>query len=258
MLTSTLSPADPAAQPGAAVSVPAQEPADGTIGAAGTLGIGGFADDAVDLASAPGGFADDAGDRSGAVAGLRRRVGAADRAASRLVGMQLPHPPRITRVIGVVSRSGDHGYLWYALAALPLLLRRPRGVARFFYVAGGVFAGEMLNYAVKVAVRRPRPSQAAEDGGNYIKVPATHSFPSAHATMGVVGWATLSTLYPRLRAPLAWLVAFFAFSRAYLRVHYPFDVLAGLGMGALIAAAYTRLVRAPLTRTSGRADGGSS
>jgi membrane-associated phospholipid phosphatase len=187
-----------------------------------------------------------------------RRLSACDRAASRLVGVSLPHPPRLTRVLGVISRTGDHGYIWYVMAAVPFVARRPRGAARFAYVAGGEHGGELANYAVKVAVRRQRPSQAVEDGGSYIKLPSTHSFPSAHATMGVVGLATMGRLYPRLKAPLTALVALLAFTRAYLRVHYPADVAAGLGMGVLVAAVYTRLVRAPRLQTDVRAHGGRS
>jgi undecaprenyl-diphosphatase len=176
---------------------------------------------------------------------VRSRLATWDRAASRLVGVSLPHPPRLTRTLAAISRSGDHGYIWYAMAAAPLIARRPRGASRFAYVAGGVLSGEIANYAVKVAVGRQRPSQAPEDGGNFIKLPATQSFPSAHATMGMVGLATMRRLYPRLRAPLTGLVALLAFTRVYLRVHYPADIVAGLGMGALVAALYTRLVRMP-------------
>jgi membrane-associated phospholipid phosphatase len=61
----------------------------------------------------------------------------------------------------------------------------------------------------------------------------------------MVGLATMGRLYPRLKAPLTGLVALLAFTRAYLHVHYPADVVVGLGMGALVARVYTRLVRPP-------------
>jgi membrane-associated phospholipid phosphatase len=184
-----------------------------------------------------------------------RRLSEYDRAASRLVGVRLPHPPRLTRVLGRISHAGDHGYIWYAMAAVPLIARRPRGGARFAYVAGGVLAAELANLVVKLAVRRERPSQAPEDGGCYITLPSTHSFPSAHATMGMVGLATMGRLYPRLKAPLTGLVALLAFTRAYLRVHYPADVVVGLGMGALVARIYTRLVRTPWPPPDAHANG---
>jgi len=177
---------------------------------------------------------------------LLERLAACDRAASNLVGVALPHPPRLTRALGIISRCGDHGLVWYAMAAVPLLARRPGSRARFRYIAGGILSAELVNFAVKLCVRRDRPSQAPEDGGNYIKGPPTHSFPSAHATMSVVGVATMGRLYPRLKPAFAGLAALLAFTRAYLRVHYPGDVLAGLGFGTLVAAVYTRVARPPL------------
>lgn len=174
-----------------------------------------------------------------------------DRAISRLLAYRLPHPPRLTRLVGIVSRAGDHGYIWYALASAPILGGRRQGGRYFAYVAGGQAAAEIVTYLIKTRCRRCRPPYDEGDPAGYIRRPQSHSFPSAHASMGVLGVTTLSRLYPRLRTPLAVLLAFLVFSRVYLRVHYAADVAAGLLLGGVLADVYARMVRAPVDRDDG-------
>jgi len=176
---------------------------------------------------------------------LFRRLVDCDRTVSRSVAYDLPHPPRATRALGAFSRCGDHGYVWYGLAAVMALAGDSRRAGRFWYVAGGQAAAELLTHLVKIRIRRGRPPHDDRRPDGYIRQPTSHSFPSAHASMGVVGVVTLTRLYPRLGAPLAALLAVLAFTRVFLRVHYAADVAAGLGFGAVIAALYSWFVPAP-------------
>lgn len=182
------------------------------------------------------------------------RLDAMDRALTRCIAYDLPHPPCIVRPYGALSASGNHGVLWFALAALPMLLRRPRGAATFCYVSGAVLAAEVCNYGVKLLVRRPRP-EPEDDAEGLLAMPATTSFPSSHAAMAVAAWATVRRVSPRLGSPCGILGAALCASRPYLRVHYAGDVAAGLIVGAAVSTVYTRLVRAPgRRRARGRAE----
>jgi len=174
-----------------------------------------------------------------------RRLVACDRAVSRTVAYDLPHPPRATRALGTFSRCGDHGYVWYGLAAAMALTGDSRRTGRFWYVAAGQATAEVLTHLVKIRIRRGRPPHDDRRPDGYIRQPTSHSFPSAHASMGVVGVVTLSRLYPRLGPPLAALLAVLAFTRVFLRVHYAADVVAGLGFGAAIATLYSWFVPVP-------------
>jgi undecaprenyl-diphosphatase len=90
------------------------------------------------------------------------------------------------------------------------------------------------NYAVKVAVHRPRP----ELPGLPPLTPTVSrlSFPSAHATTSFAAARAYRGLAPDWALYSA--AAVFALSRSYLGVHYPSDVLAGTALGTAIARAW--------------------
>ena len=78
--------------------------------------------------------------------------------------------------------------------------------------------------------------------------PSTYSFPSGHATVSFACATVLALAVPRLRLPLFALATLISFSRVYVGVHYPFDVLAGAALGVAIAIAL-RMLAAILRRS---------
>jgi undecaprenyl-diphosphatase len=72
------------------------------------------------------------------------------------------------------------------------------------------------------------------------------SFPSDHAVMAGAVAAGLTIAHRRLGA-VAWVAAvLMAFTRVYIAAHYPWDVVAGLVLGALIALVGWLVLRRPL------------
>ena len=70
----------------------------------------------------------------------------------------------------------------------------------------------------------------------------TDSFPSSHATTAFAGAVVLSFLLPRFWPLFIAAATLVAFSRLYVGVHYPTDVIAGAAIGAGFAAAVITLV----------------
>jgi undecaprenyl-diphosphatase len=121
-----------------------------------------------------------------------------------------------------------------AVAALFLVLTQHKYSAALLLAS--TLGGILLNGVLKLGFNRPRPS---------IFVPAVHtvssSFPSGHAMSAAIVYSTVAYLAARLhkRYWARWLVmtaalllvALISFSRMYLGVHYPSDVVAGVAIG---------------------------
>ena len=86
-------------------------------------------------------------------------------------------------------------------------------------------------FIIKFIVSRPRPSidmgAIIVGGGVY-----GYSFPSTHATIAFALAFVFSNVEPKLRRWFYLLAVAIGFSRIYLGVHYPFDVLAGALIGS--------------------------
>jgi undecaprenyl-diphosphatase len=142
----------------------------------------------------------------------------------------------LTEVMVNASRFGSTPALVvYALVAAVWLLRRERRRDSLLVVAvsaGGLALGPVL----KVVVARPRPALH-----EHVVFVDSWSYPSGHSlnTMVVLGLLTVLAMRERpgwlWRTPLAVLGAFLVFtvgfSRVYLGVHWPSDVLAGWLIG---------------------------
>lgn len=135
-----------------------------------------------------------------------------------------------------LSRIGTAGAVWVGLALLLAAARRRPAVLLTLPV---VWASDGVAYAIKLAVGRARPHLDP-----LLAVPHDPSFPSGHATTSFAGAAMLSAFAPRASPLLYLLAAAIGFSRIYVGVHWPLDVLAGAALGTLLAlAALTSLRR---------------
>lgn len=97
--------------------------------------------------------------------------------------------------------------------------------------------------ALKRAVARARPCDAAGHPLALVELPDPHSFPSGHAAAATAVAVTIALSHPMVAPIVLPLAATVAYSRVALRAHHVSDVLAGVILGAGGAIGTTHLLR---------------
>jgi len=139
-----------------------------------------------------------------------------------------------------LSYAGSFGFIWLAIAVAisGFSWSRPWLWTR---VAVAILISESISGLLKEWIGRDRPAVADPSPPTLVDLPVTYSFPSGHATVSFACATTLALAVPRLAWPLFALATLISFSRVYVGVHYPFDVVAGAALGVAIAIALRRL-----------------
>ncbi|MDY3727614.1 MAG: phosphatase PAP2 family protein [Wujia sp.] len=121
------------------------------------------------------------------------------------------------------------------LAAGLLLFRQTR--ARGLYISAGLLLDlVVVNGLLKNLIARARPYDVMTDWLPLIAKPHDYSFPSGHTAASFVAAFLCRKLLPkRYSLPIMVLAVLIAFSRLYLGVHYPSDVLGGALLGYVLA-----------------------
>ncbi len=155
---------------------------------------------------------------------------------SLLYALQEIHTPVLDAVMVFLSTIGNGGTIW-VIAAVLLCCRkksRPCGIAMLAAMFAGLLIGNGL---LKHMVARPRPCWICPQVPMLIPVPHDYSFPSGHTLASFEAAMVLFLYRRRLGVPALLLAGAIGFSRMYLFVHYPTDVLAGMALGILLAVA---------------------
>ena len=133
----------------------------------------------------------------------------------------------LTPFMKIVTFLGNGGWFWILCAVVLLAIPKTRktGYAAVFSL---IFGAIVTNLLLKNIVARPRPFAEIEALIPLIAKPTDFSFPSGHTTASfAVALVMLRMLPKKIGIPAVVLAALVAFSRLYLGVHYPTDVLAG-------------------------------
>jgi undecaprenyl-diphosphatase len=149
-----------------------------------------------------------------------------------------------------LTQSARLGLLWIGIGIVVALVRR-RPALLLPLVAADLLA-DLLADVIKALTDRPRPPVRYPEPRPLIGVPHDSSLPSGHAATSFACATVLTAYEPRL-APLWFVLASaVAFSRVYVGVHYPLDVIAGAALGAAVGLGVLAAARALRTRAAAR------
>lgn len=132
------------------------------------------------------------------------------------------------------SFLGDFGWFWILICAILIIYKPTRPIGIIAAVSLLVSAC-ICNVILKPVVNRTRPYVAIEGLELITKIPYDSSFPSGHSNASfavacAVTWC-LSKNKKWIGVILIVVAALIAFSRLYVGVHYPTDVIAGVVLG---------------------------
>ena len=141
-----------------------------------------------------------------------------------------------------ITKLGNSGLIWIILGLALLCFRKTRkcGIAISLALLAEL---AICNGILKNLVARPRPYTLYPDITLYVPQLDSYSFPSGHAASSFAAAVALFQFYKKPGIVAITLATLIAFSRVYLFMHWPTDVLVGVFFGTLLAFCSVKLLQ---------------
>lgn len=133
-----------------------------------------------------------------------------------------------------ITKLGDGGCIWIILDVFLLLSKQTRREG-ILLTTSLIIEAMLCNLVLKPLIARTRPCDINPTISLLIPRPTDYSFPSGHTAASFVAVMILYLCRSILWKPALLLACLIAFSRMYLYVHYPSDVIAGMLIGITVA-----------------------
>ena len=137
-------------------------------------------------------------------------------------------------IMQFITFLGDGGWFWILICII-LLIYKPTRPVGIVAAVSLLAAAVICNGVIKPLVNRTRPFVAIKELELLTTIPHDSSFPSGHSNASFAVACSITWCLSRKRkwigAILIVIAAAIAFSRLYLGVHYPTDVIAGVLLG---------------------------
>lgn len=140
------------------------------------------------------------------------------------------HSPIMDKFMILITSIGNVGLIWILISLILMITPKYRkvGVMTICALILTTIIGEGI---LKHLIRRDRPFTSLPDIKLLITAPTSYSFPSGHTGSAFAAAGVLGSMIKKSRPYVITLAILIAFSRLYLFVHYPEDVLGGIILG---------------------------
>ncbi|HEY0493336.1 MAG TPA: phosphatase PAP2 family protein, partial [Candidatus Dormibacteraeota bacterium] len=175
--------------------------------------------------------------------GALRRIDAFDRRLFRLLTKR--EQALMDRGLKSVTTTANRSVLWLSIAGILAIVGGDRGRrAALRGVLAISLTSTLVNLPLKYLARRGRPERRRGDRPPIVPIPGSFSFPSGHSASAFAFTTAVAREDPRWLVLILPLASAVAYSRVHLRVHYPFDVLAGATIGTVMGLSADALIKA--------------
>lgn len=172
-----------------------------------------------------------------------------------LDALQNIHTPWLDKIMVAITSLGNAGILWIVLAAVLLIIPRTRKVGICMAIAL-ILDLLMTNCLLKNLVARTRPYDVANFTDLIVKKPTDYSFPSGHTAASFAAVTALFMSRKKMLGAISCVIAILiAFSRMYLYVHFPTDIIGGIVVGVIAGVAAGLILKAIDKKLAARAAG---
>ena len=144
------------------------------------------------------------------------------------------HTPVLDGFMKFVSFLGNKGWFWILLTLLFIAMPKYRRTG-FKMAVSLVLMTVIGNMIIKPLVGRVRPYEVNTAVELIVAKLSSYSFPSGHTFGSFAAAVVLFINHKKIGIPALVLAVLIGFSRMYLYVHFPTDVLAGAVFGVITA-----------------------
>ncbi|EJO5346315.1 phosphatase PAP2 family protein [Clostridium botulinum] len=140
----------------------------------------------------------------------------------------------LDKIMIFITTLGNLGIIWIVISILLILSKKYRKIG-ILCISSLVLTSLIGEVVLKNLVQRARPFTAIEGINLLVKAPKSFSFPSGHTASSFAVAVVIGKTLKKFKVPVYILAISIAFSRLYLYVHYPSDVLVGALIGIISA-----------------------
>ena len=153
---------------------------------------------------------------------------------SFLYFLQELHHPVLDKIMVFITSLGNDGLFWIGLALFMVFFKKYRKCA--VSIAFSLILMELIgNVILKELIMRDRPCWIDPTVELLVKAPSSYSFPSGHTFAGFASAVTVFLNHKKEGIAAIVLASLIAFSRMYIFVHFPTDILGGIVFGIGVA-----------------------
>lgn len=147
-----------------------------------------------------------------------------------LNGIQMMRTPILDWIMCFITSLGNGGWIWLVLFLALFIYPKTRKLS--FVLLAALILDAVCTTLLKKCIQRIRPCDVNTSIQLLISRPHDYSFPSGHTSISFAAVTILYFVHKKNIFKISVILAILiAFSRLYLYVHYPTDVLAGMLVG---------------------------